>query len=125
MTNLDQILLDRSVKYGSFTDVANRTSRIFHAIYCNAPEFGNKSVTPLHSEALHMIAYKIARLVNGRINDLDSWRDIAGYAMLVHRHIKESQETRAADSAFANNTAVAEMESGIAKLAQEMSAEQA
>jgi len=121
MSQLDKILLDRSVKYGSFADVANRTSRIFHAIYCNAPEFGNKAASSLHSEALHMISYKLARLVNGRINDLDSWRDIAGYAMLVHQHIKSEQEAKAADSAFAGNTALAKMEAGIAQLAQEMS----
>jgi len=121
MNQLDQILLDRSVKYGSFADVANRTSRIFHAIYCNAPEFGNKSVTPLHSEALHMIACKIARLVNGRINDLDSWQNIAGYAMLVHNQIAAEQKDKAEHGTFANNTAMQAMDSGIAKLTQEMS----
>jgi len=113
MKQLDQILLDRSCKYGSFADVASRTSRIFHAIYCNAPEFGNKTVTPLHSEALHMIAYKLARLVNGRINDLDSWHDIAGYAMLVYQHIQSEQEAKAA-----GETAFQAIE---AKIAQEMS----
>ena len=34
-------------------------------------------------EALDMIASKIARVVNGNPNHIDSWIDIAGYATLV------------------------------------------
>jgi len=46
-----------------------------------------------------MIAYKLARLVNGRINDLDSWHDIAGYALLVHNQIMQEKEAKAAKAA--------------------------
>jgi hypothetical protein len=35
------------------------------------------------SEALEMIAHKIARILNGDPNYVDSWLDIAGYATLV------------------------------------------
>jgi hypothetical protein len=36
-----------------------------------------------HQEALDMIASKIARIVIGDYDHVDSWVDIAGYATLV------------------------------------------
>jgi len=45
------------------------------------------------------IAVKIARLVNGQINDGDSWLDITGYAMLVHQHIEQEQKAKEAKGA--------------------------
>jgi len=99
MTNLDQTLLARACRYGSFIDVAERTARIYHHMVFNAPQFLNKKDMSAYYEALHMIAMKIARLVNGTINDADGWRDIAGYAMLVHNQIEAEQEAKAAKSA--------------------------
>jgi len=97
MTNLDQILLERSCRYGSFQDVANRTNNIFASILNGAPQL--PSTTPLYREALHMIAYKLARLVNGRINDPDSWHDIAGYALLVYNQIMQEEDGKTAKAA--------------------------
>jgi hypothetical protein len=38
-------------------------------------------------EALELIATKIARILNGNPNHLDSWADIRGYAQLVERRL--------------------------------------
>jgi len=92
VNTLDQTLLDRSCRYGNFNDVAQRTARIYHHMAFGAPQFTTKADMSIYYEALHMIAMKIARLVNGNLNDLDSWRDIAGYAMLVHNQITDEQE---------------------------------
>jgi len=97
-SNLDQTLFERACRYGSFIDVAQRTNNIQAAILHNAPQL--PSTTPLYREALHQIAYKIARLVNGQINHADSWHDIAGYAMLVHNQIAQEQEAKADKSAL-------------------------
>jgi len=113
MTNLDQTLLERGCRYGAFIDVANRTNNIFAAILNNAPQL--PSTTPLYREAIHMIAHKLARLVNGQINDLDSWHDIAGYAMLVHNQITADQEAKTAKSAFADKAVIDAMEAEIAQ----------
>jgi len=99
MTNLDQTLLSRACRYGNFVDVANRTNNIFASILTDAPQL--PATTPLYREALHMIAYKLARLVNGTINDADSWHDIAGYAMLVYNQIAADEQAKAQPSAFA------------------------
>ena len=39
-------------------------------------------------EALEMIAHKIARIINGDPDYKDNWHDIAGYATLVERSLK-------------------------------------
>lgn len=36
-----------------------------------------------------MIAGKIARIINGDPNYVDSWHDIAGYATLIEQELKE------------------------------------
>ena len=41
------------------------------------------SLTTSQQESLEMICHKMARIVNGKADYDDSWRDIAGYAMLV------------------------------------------
>jgi len=92
MNQLDQILLDRACKYGTFEENAKRTARIYHHMVSNAPQFITKDDLSIYYEALHMIAVKVSRLVNGRINDPDGWLDIAGYAMLVHKHLSGEEE---------------------------------
>jgi hypothetical protein len=39
-------------------------------------------------EALDMICSKMARIMNGDPNYVDSWEDIAGYATLVANRLK-------------------------------------
>ena len=39
-------------------------------------------------ESLDMIVHKIARILNGDPNHVDSWHDIAGYATLVELELK-------------------------------------
>jgi len=116
MTNLDQTLLKRACRYGSFEDVAKRTSLIFHHMVYGAPQFLNKKDMAIYYEALHMIALKVARLVNGTIHDADSWFDIAGYAMLVHNQIaaeQEAKQTKPAESIFNDKTVIDAMEAEI------------
>jgi len=44
-------------------------------------------------EALEMIAHKIARILNGDPNYVDSWVDIAGYAKLVADRLAKGEPT--------------------------------
>lgn len=78
-TNVDAILNTRATTYGSFKDVAGFAQEMKNAIrMCNNSELDDDQI-----EALDMIASKIARIVNGDPNYVDSWTDIAGYATLV------------------------------------------
>ena len=78
-TNVDAILNTRATTYGAFKDVAGLAQEMKNAIrMCNNSELDDDQI-----EALDMIASKIARIVNGDPNHVDSWVDIAGYAQLV------------------------------------------
>ena len=81
-TDVDVILDERAITYGCFVDVAEIAQEIKATIRIGET---NRSVElPVdQSEALDMIASKIARILNGDPNHTDSWIDIAGYATLV------------------------------------------
>ena len=60
------------------------------AVIKNSP---NGHIMPYaHEEALHMICSKIARIMNGDINHLDSWHDIGGYSKLIEDLIGDGNE---------------------------------
>lgn len=72
------ILNDRHQTYGHFVDVASVAIALRAVIRGRRPD-----LFPDQEEALHMICAKIARIVNGDPNHLDSWRDICGYSQLI------------------------------------------
>jgi transposase len=80
--DVDVILDERATTYGSFVGVAEIAQEIKATIRIGET---NRSVElPVdQSEALDMIASKIARILSGDSNHIDSWIDIAGYATLV------------------------------------------
>lgn len=80
----EDILKERGSKYGTFMGNATVTQ----AIMTNLTNGENYSkINYIHKEALHMIAHKMSRIVNGDPNYIDSWADIAGYAKLMADHI--------------------------------------
>ena len=87
--SIDATLAERQSRYGSFTGVANTTGQLM-AVIKNSP---NGHIMPYaHEEALHMICSKIARIMNGDINHLDSWHDIGGYSKLIEDLIGDGNE---------------------------------
>lgn len=85
--NIDSILSERQSQYGCYEDVAKTTRDILKAL-----RIGNYENMPApHQEALHMIASKMARLVHGDANHLDSWVDIGGYSKLIVNLIEGSK----------------------------------
>lgn len=80
--DVDAILDERASTYGSFATQAKIAQRLKTVAHTAAGEQG-KIFAHDQAEALDMIFGKIARIVNGDPNHLDSWIDIAGYAMLV------------------------------------------
>lgn len=81
-TNVDAILNTRATTYGSFADVARMAQRLKSVAHTAAGEQG-KTFAADQAEALDMIFSKLARILNGDPNYVDSWTDIAGYATLV------------------------------------------
>lgn len=77
---VDNILEEREAQYGSYSDVARITQGIKDYLLTG------KSYENLSNEqklSLDMIANKMARAVNGDVNYIENFKDIAGYAILV------------------------------------------
>lgn len=83
---IQDTLADREATYGDYRQVANLT----RGLLANMEYSKNwNELYPYQQEALHMIASKIARILEGDPAYVDNWHDISGYATLV-----ESQLTR-------------------------------
>jgi hypothetical protein len=80
MSDVNTILGERGERYGSFYANAD-TAQLLKQAMESLDGWGKLQVD--QCEALHMIAHKIARILNGDPNYADSWIDIAGYAKLV------------------------------------------
>lgn len=52
---------------------------------------GAKELSAVQREALDMIALKLSRILSGKADEPDHWRDIAGYAWLVVQDLEPSK----------------------------------
>ena len=76
----------RGSKYGKVEDVAHMNEQLM-AIVAASPN--NNKLTATHNMCLNMIFHKIARMLCGDANYEDNAHDIAGYALLLEKYIKE------------------------------------
>jgi hypothetical protein len=80
--DITALLEERGARYGKFIDHAWVTQTLKDVV----DHQGKKNKAGLASdqkEALDMICHKVGRIVCGDPDYVDSWRDIAGYALLV------------------------------------------
>ena len=80
--SVNTILQERALQYGTFVSLA-KTAQEFKSVLYRELGSRNKRLADDQSEALDMIFHKIARIINGNADHIDSWADIAGYATLV------------------------------------------
>ena len=86
-TPVDKVLDARAVEYGTFRDGAELMQSIKRKLAGHAQKH-DRLYADDQWEALEMIVHKMARIVNGNPDNVDSWTDIAGYAMLVADRLK-------------------------------------
>lgn len=84
--DVEVTLAARAQTYGDFKDIAY-LSQSMQAIMRRARNW--EALPNDMREALQTIASKIARILNGDPEYLDSWHDIAGYARLVENRLRE------------------------------------
>ena len=77
---LDKILTQRHNTYGLFMSQALLT-QTFKEVARRSTNYEHMVVD--QKEAIDMIFTKIARILNGNPNYIDSWTDVMGYAKLV------------------------------------------
>jgi hypothetical protein len=81
----DPLLQTRQETHGNFRDNARISQRLKSEFRKDLADTGHAHLlyrTPVHAEALDMIAVKLSRLLSGQLNFKDHWDDIAGYARL-------------------------------------------
>lgn len=88
MSNIDATLAQRGERYGSFDGHA-RISQGLKQVMTGAGSW--HSLSSSQRESLEMIVHKIARILNGDPNYIDSWHDIGGYAKLVEDELYAAQ----------------------------------
>ncbi len=76
----EQLIIERGSRYGKFKDGAEIMQELKDVM---REVDGWHNLTPSQREALDMIQHKIGRILNGDPTYDDSWKDIAGYAMLI------------------------------------------
>jgi hypothetical protein len=81
-TDVDETLDERAQDYGKFKDGAALMQGIKRLLADHAAKH-DKLFADDQWEAIEMIVHKMARIVNGNPDKVDSWIDIAGYATLV------------------------------------------
>lgn len=86
MSDISDTLAERGKRYGKFETHAVISRNIKLVMFSTSVWI---NLEPDQSEALEMIAHKIARILNGDPDYSDSWRDIAGYAMLVANRLEK------------------------------------
>lgn len=94
-----KVLKQRGQRYGKFSDNAKSSQAIQNILKQN-PQIENDEVL---SEAVTYIAQKLSRLANGDATYIDTWRDIAGYALLVVDYL-ENEAKEATDAVVYTKT---------------------
>lgn len=82
MKTFSKISKERELEYGNFRDNAYVAQEM--KVLSRNPNFSRAQ-----REALDQILSKISRLTCGNPNHLDSWADIANYAVLAYKHTKK------------------------------------
>ncbi|MFS4438607.1 DUF6378 domain-containing protein [Paracoccaceae bacterium GXU_MW_L88] len=86
--DIKETLEERKVTHGSFVDNSEVSQAIKRIIHTST---NGDTFTSVQNEALEMIAHKISRICAGNPNEIDHWRDIAGYASLVADELEKTQ----------------------------------
>ena len=84
---IEETLQDRLKTHGEFREHAVVTQNLKD---CVRPLTNWRKLSLSQREALDMIAHKIGRILAGNPNEPDHWHDIAGYASLVERELREN-----------------------------------
>ena len=90
--SLNKILNQRTKDYGDFKEFSYLSQDLKQRV--NLSLYNREPMNEYKREALSMILHKIARIVNGNENKIDSWQDIAGYATLVVEQLEKEQNER-------------------------------
>lgn len=90
-SNVDKTLKAHEKLYGNFAEQSVTAQQLKFVMRNIRIEDEWQNLIADQREALEMIATKISRILHGDPNHIDSWHDIAGYALLIERRLIEEQ----------------------------------
>lgn len=90
--SVNETLKERDGRYGAYAGQCRITQHLMSVIQAS-PNWRSGLLQQTQRESLHMIASKIARILNGDPDYIDSWHDIAGYATLEEQELQEKLES--------------------------------
>jgi len=108
---MTKILEERGKQYGSYRDQAELSKKLRDIILGHMRVNTPTQIPEYMEESINMISHKIARIANGNAHNVDSWRDIGGYAILV-ADLLEEDETHREESAIRPATITAHKHEG-------------
>lgn len=85
----EALLAEREKTHGKYSQFALVTQGMKEMLEESRYAF----LSPEHREAVDMILHKIGRIVTGDPNVKDHWDDIAGYATLGARYVRDTRQT--------------------------------
>lgn len=88
LTSTDKLISERQKTHGLFAE-QSRLAQALKDIFRCAPNW--VLLSPAQREGLDMNANKVARILAGDPSFRDHWDDIAGYAMLVSKELKNGK----------------------------------
>lgn len=91
MNDVKQTLISRTKTYGSFECNATLTTDL-DSVLRNHKNY--EKLSPVHKETFHMIFHKMARILCGDPEFLDSTLDLYGYAKLLHNFVEEKNNPK-------------------------------
>lgn len=98
MQNVNEILNEREKVSGNYGDVSRMIQETLR-LWSTGPNWSKGKLTDPQVTSLEMIALKVARILQGDNEHIDSWRDIAGYAELAAIEI-ENESLKIVEDAF-------------------------
>lgn len=86
--NIETTLAQREASYGDY-EVQSSCAQRFKILAAATPNWEELSMA--QREALDLIFTKIARILHGDPDHMDSWRDIIGYTQLIVRTLERQE----------------------------------
>lgn len=84
-------LTERRREHGEFSAHAAITQALKSMVRAHRLDVAERApLGEVQQEAMDMIFHKIGRIVNGNPHNIDSWKDIAGYALRVVEHLERT-----------------------------------
>jgi len=87
----NEINNERQQTHGNYSDNARISQQLKRYIHAEAVAL-NTNLTDEMQETIDMTCVKLSRIISGRPNEPDHWKDIAGYANLIWEPLEKKNE---------------------------------